>query len=38
MILWRKKLVLHSNLAGDSNGQIQNPIMNCYSPLLFQRD
>ncbi|KAF8407931.1 hypothetical protein HHK36_007071 [Tetracentron sinense] len=26
MILWRKKLVLHSNRVGVSNGQIQNPI------------
>lgn len=38
MILWRKKLVLHSNLAGDSNGHMQNPIMNCYAiPLRYQR-
>ena len=27
MILWRKKLVLQSNLAGVSNGHTQNPIM-----------
>ncbi|PON43792.1 hypothetical protein TorRG33x02_332920 [Trema orientale] len=30
--LWRKKLVLHSSLAGVSNGQIQNPIIP--QPLL----
>lgn len=30
MSLWRKKLVVHSNLAGVSNGHMQNPIM----PLL----
>nr|GMC95300.1 hypothetical protein CRG98_030154 [Ipomoea batatas] len=26
MSLWRKKLELHSNLAGVPNGQMQNPI------------
>ncbi|PKI49462.1 hypothetical protein CRG98_030154 [Punica granatum] len=29
MSLWRKKLVLHSNLAGVSNGHMQKPIMPC---------
>lgn len=32
MSLWRKKLVLHSNLAGVSNGQIQNPIIGSIIP------